>query len=351
MALSETVAAPVGRLDERPVAREDAALESTLEKPEETELDAAGLVATTVESSELSEDARLESALEAPPVTVEGSSVVVLPRLEASESTEDSTEEMALAASEAADGTMPARAPSDSLADVVVGAELLKSAVVSAVILAAVPGSLDAVEAEKAEDSVPVAGTWAGAVSPSVEVGSGKMPRSPSLPVVVVTDPLPSPEAVVVASPSEAADDGRIPSNPSLSVVVEDALPSPEGVAAVSLAGASLVSAGIGSTVSPPLPVTVVDDALAADAVVDASVKAGMGRTPLPELLSEVDGAVSLAVSLSVVVETGAGLGLADLVCRELEGIVSLAVSLKMGVEEAGLALAELVWTELDSVV
>ncbi|KAK5119650.1 hypothetical protein LTR85_007479 [Meristemomyces frigidus] len=92
-------------------ARDEAALESTLENSEASELDTAEsvAVAATLESSELSEDAKLESALEAAAVTDDGTLVVSLAMLEASESTEDWADETTLEASEATEETRPER--------------------------------------------------------------------------------------------------------------------------------------------------------------------------------------------------------------------------------------------------
>jgi len=94
-----------GRLLESSDAREDAALDSTLENSEASELEAAVLVATTLASSELREDARLERALEAASVTVAGTLVDELAMLDASDSTDEPADETALEASEAAEET------------------------------------------------------------------------------------------------------------------------------------------------------------------------------------------------------------------------------------------------------
>jgi len=90
-------------------AREEAALDSTLENSEASELDTAESVAVAamLESSELSAEARLESALVAPAVTVDGTLLDELAMLDTSESTEDWAEATTLEASEATDETIP----------------------------------------------------------------------------------------------------------------------------------------------------------------------------------------------------------------------------------------------------
>lgn len=111
IALSEPVVEADGKLVDSSDARDEAALESTLENSEANELETAEsvAVAATLESSELSEEARLESASEAAAVTDDGTLDVSLAMLEASESTEDCADETTLEASDATEDTRPER--------------------------------------------------------------------------------------------------------------------------------------------------------------------------------------------------------------------------------------------------
>lgn len=138
------VALTVGRLLDSSEAREDAALDKTLENSELSTLDTAVsvAVAATLESSELSEDARLVRALEAPAVTEAGTRELSLATLEASESAEDPAEDTTL---EASDATEETRLERSSLLDAV-DEEPVGAAVVSALALAG-----DVAEASLAE--------------------------------------------------------------------------------------------------------------------------------------------------------------------------------------------------------